>query len=230
MKIPMPATKFQELKKQPKISAFKLLVWLAVTLSTATAEASVVPIGSGAFPAASPLIAFDGLVNPTEANGLTVAGVLISYSIGNGNVAINDQGPGSTNNLDPLYLVSIGNATGLLTLSLPGLFDQFGFGWAVFTTIPVANATTLTLFNGATNVGALSYNGVPDPTFAGGFAGIRSSLPFNRVTIKFNAGAGAPAFVVDNFIMSTAVPEPSTILLMLSGVAGLLWGARRRIS
>jgi len=60
------------------------------------------------------------------------------------------------------------------------------------------------LFNGTTNVGSLSYNGVPDPTFTGGFAGIQSTIPFNIVQITFNS-AVAPAVALDNIrTLSTA--------------------------
>src|SRR5262249_9043097 len=94
------------------------------------------------------------------------------------------------------------------------------------------DATTIALFSGASNVGTLFYDGVPDPVFTGGFAGIQSSIPFDRVELTFNTVGGSPfpAFAVDNVLFSVAVPEPSTIFLVLSGATALLylrWGRLR---
>jgi hypothetical protein len=80
-------------------------------------------------------------------------------------------------------------------------------------------------------VGALSYNSIPDPIFSGGFAGIQSTVAFNIVKVTFDA-VNAPAFALDNIrtfsSASTTVPEPSTILLMGTGLGALLLGCRRR--
>ena len=85
-------------------------------------------------------------------------------------------------------------------------------------------ATTISIFNGATFLGALSYNGVPDPSFTGGFAGILSTLAFDRVVLTFNAAA-APAFALDNIRVAAAatVPEPATMVLLLVGLVAVLW-------
>ena len=200
-----------------------LSVFLGTALSTSVAKATVVGVGPGAFPAGSTLITFTGLPDGTEVNGLIVGGVLFNYSLGNGNVII-DGGPGVTNNINPQNIVSVGNPTGILTLLLPGLATTFGYGYAILNTIPVPNATTITLFSGATNVGSLSYNGLPDPTFTGGFAGIQSTIPFDRVQITF---AVAPAFALDNVRIAN-VPEPTTMLLLGTGLAGLAARVRRR--
>jgi hypothetical protein len=204
------------------------LILLFIAVSAINVDASVIPVGPGAFPATSALITFTGLPDGTEVNGLSVGNVLFSYSLGNGFVII-DGGPGVTNNIDPPNVVSSGDPSGVLVLTLPGFFDMFGYGYAILNTTAVPNATTVTLFNGTTNVGSLSYDGVPDPSFAGGFAGLQSTTPFNIVEIAFNFTA-APAFALDNirFASVSAIPEPSTMLLMLSAAAGLLWGTRRR--
>jgi hypothetical protein len=63
---------------------------------------------------------------------------------------------------------------------------------------------------------------VPDPSFTGGFAGIQSTLAFDRVAVTFNSVA-APAFALDN-IRIASIPEPATIMLVLSGaIWGVLW-------
>ena len=80
----------------------------------------------------------------------------------------------------------------------------------------------ISLFNGATPVGFLSYIATPDPTFPGGFAGIQSTLAFNRVEATFNS-VSAAAFALDNVRRgpAVAVPEPTTLMLLGTGVVGL---------
>jgi hypothetical protein len=205
-----------------KLSILEVALLWAIISQGSNALAAVIPIGP--FPA-STLITFTGLADGTEVNGLTVSGVLFTYSLGNGQVVI-DGGPGLTNNISPPNIVSIGNNNGTLTMLLPSPATMFGYGYAILNTVAVANATTISVFSGATNLGSLSYNGVPDPTFSGGFAGIQSTSAFDRVTVTFNFVA-APAFALDNVRIAN-IPEPSTMVLVLvSGVWGLLWYRRQ---
>jgi hypothetical protein len=208
-----------------------LLTFTFVSLATfATARiatASVIPVGIGAFGPGSTLTTFTGLANGLEVNNLVVDGILFQYSLGNGDVII-DGGPGNTNNITVPNIVSVGNNTGTLTLLLPSLVDTFGYGFAISNTGAVANATTISLFDGATPVGTLSYAGAPDPVFAGGFAGISSTVPFNVVQLTFNS-AVSPAFAVDNVrTFASTVPEPGTIVLLGTGLFALARSRRRR--
>jgi PEP-CTERM motif len=190
-------------------------------VSETDALASVMAIGPGAFPSGSLLIDFTGLANGTEVNGLSVGGVGFTYTVGgiptNGAVII-DGGPGTTNNISPPNIVSVGNNTGILAITLPGPTTLFGYGYAILNPGTVPNATTISLLSGNTPVGSLSYLGIPDPSFTGGFAGIQSTIPFDVVDVMFNS-AVAPAFALDNVrVANSAVPEPTTLLLLVTGM------------
>ena len=119
------------------------------------------------------------------------------------------------------------NNTGVLTLTLPSFVDTFGYGYALVAVGSIANATTISLFSGVTPVGSLSYAGNSDPTFTGGFAGIQSTSAFNRVQVTFNSVA-APAFALDNIRTFSAIPEPSTVLLLGTGLGVVLLYGRKR--
>lgn len=203
------------------------IVWLSLTLCAA-AYSSVIAVGPEAFPADPMLLDFATLSTGTEVNGLIVNGVQFSYTMGgsptNGVLRI-DGGPGITNNITPSNIVSVGGDTGTLGLLLPAPTTLFGYGYAILNRgglSIVANATTVNIFMGTSNLGTLSYTGVPDPVWSGGFAGIQSTIPFDRVELTFNFVA-APSFAVDN-VRFAIIPEPSTILL--AGVA-LALGLRR---
>ncbi len=212
----------------PQLSRIVFMALTFVVLGS-NASADVIPISQLAFPPGSTLINFNGLANGTEVNGLVVNGVSFAYTGGNGAVVI-DGGPGITNNVIPPNIVSVGNNTGTLIITLPGTVNLFGYGYAILNTMSVTNATTISVFSDLTPLGFLSYNGAPDPNFTGGFAGIQSTTPFNRVAVTFNAAA-APAFALDNIRFAnttTATPEPTTMLLLGTGLAGVGAKLRRR--
>jgi hypothetical protein len=212
------------MRKQPAGIAMAFVTAWAVFAAPA-AWATTIPIGVAAFGSGSTLTTFTGQVSGTEVNGLIVDGILFQYSLGNGIVAL-DGGPGVTNNISPLNIVSGGNDTGVLSMTLPSLVDSFGYGFAILSANTVAVATTMSLFDGATLVGSLSFGGAPDPTFTGGFAGVQSTLLFNRVDVTFNSAA-APAFALDNIRTANAVPEPGTLFLLTTGIGALVRGRRR---
>jgi len=182
-------------------------------------------------------VSFTGVAIGTEVNGLTVdaavgplGGILLQYSLGNGRVAIG-IGPNTTANINPPAVVSNPgpNNSGVLTMTLPSLIDTFGYGYALQGTGTILNGTTMTLFNGATPVGSGSYTAMPDLTVPGGFAGIQSTLAFNRVEATFNS-VSAASFALDNIRIGpvvAAVPEPTVAVLWGTGVLCMI-GVRAR--
>lgn len=195
----------------------------ALALASASAGAAVSAVGPGAFSGSSLLVDFSSAPDGVDVHGLTVDGLTFNFSLGGGQVIING-GPGVTNSVSPPNVVSIGNPAGVLGVALPGLSSMFGYGYALLSSGTVPDGTTITLFNGASNVGSLSYTAVPDPDFPGGFAGISSTLPFDRVELTFNAAA--QAFAADNFRV-TAVPEPTTLGMLTLGICALLLRQKR---
>jgi hypothetical protein len=216
---------------RPKVLLLAQISLVMVFVLGSKASASVIPITQVSFPPSSTLLNFNALASGTEVNGLLVNGVSFSYSLGNGAVVI-DGGPGTTNNVDPQNIVSVGNNTGTLTVILPAPANLFGYGYAILSVGAVANATTISVFNGAPPLGSLSYAGANDPTFTEGFAGIQSTLLFNRIEINFNSVV-APAFALDNvlfanMIRDTTVPEPMTMLLLGTVLAAVALKIRKR--
>jgi len=218
------------------ISSALVLVCSLVAVPRATA--SLITIGIGAFQMGSTLTTFTGLALGTEVNGLTVAsavgpggGILFQYSLGNGRVAIG-IGPNTTANINPPAIVSNAGANnaGVLTMTFPELVDVFGYGYALQGTGTILNGTTLSLFNGATSVGSLSFTASPDLVVPGGFAGVQSTLPFNRVEATFNS-VSAVSFALDNVRRGPAVavvPEPTTVVLVGTGVLAVMRARARR--
>ena len=210
------------MKRRCKLSILEVALLWGIFLPGSSALAGVVPIGP--FPT-STLITFTGLAGLTEVNGLTVSGVSFAYAIGggpcNGCLAIAEPF-GTTNSVEPLYIATRPGrpdaATGTLTMVLPSPVSTFGYGYAVNVLVALTNATTISVFSGATFLGSLSYNAVADPSLVGGFAGVQSTLPFDRVSVNFPGNA---AFGVDNIRIGIVnTPEPSTMLLVLSSVIG----------
>jgi hypothetical protein len=180
-----------------------------------------------------PQVTFSEVPSFTPLNGLTINGLTFSENVPISFTAPAGFGPGNTNNISgAMALSGLGSipAGYVLSVSLANQALSFGFGFALQgLTTSVANAVTLTLFSGATNLGSLSFAGNADPNFTGGFAGIGNNVFFDRVQITFNQNA--TGFAVDNFVARDRVPENGgTLLMLLAGAAplGVLARLRRR--
>jgi hypothetical protein len=115
---------------------------------------------------------------------------------------------------------------------MPGLESAFGFGYAdlegVGDTDP--DAVTITLFDGATSLGSLSYPGTPDPAFPGGFAGIASTSEFDSAQVVFSSSALAYDFDNVSAIAASGTPEPDSATTALLGTLVLIGAMRWRRS
>ena len=211
------------MKSTPLLTAASLLL----TLMTSRAGLFFVNEALLTPPAVNPasIVHFDEVPDGTPINGLTIKGFTFSENTPQA-LATSGGGPGPTNHISPpeaLQLLGTFNpATYALTVTMPGAVTSFGFGFAILDLAPTANALTITLFNGATNLGSLTYAGSPDPMFDGGFAGIGSTDAFTSARITF--GPTAQSYAIDNMAAVTAaIPEPGTALfgLALCGIAAI---------
>jgi hypothetical protein len=212
------------------MSIIRTLPALALYLLAASfSNAALTPIGPLNFASGATTLDFSAVPFGTEANGLVVDGVLFQVtkngSPSDGTVIV-DGGPGVTANIAPPNLVSLFDVSGVtLVVSLPGSATQFGYGYAILAEVPVPAATTIQLFAGLTPIGSISFDGSPDPTYAGGFAGVASDTPFDLAVLTFsNLG---DAFAVDNVTFARTVSDQGPTLILLSvGVLVLLFVRR----
>ena len=127
-------------------------------------------------------------------------------------------------------LIWIGSSKKDLLMLPDEVVDVFGYGYALQATGTIGNGTTFSLFNGTTLVGSQSFSATPDLVVPGGFAGVRSTLPFNRVEATFNSAASL-AFALDNIRRGpavAAVPEPISAVLLGMGLLAILRARTRR--
>ncbi len=86
---------------------------------------------------------------------------------------------------------------------------------------------TFNLFSGPISLGSFSFGTIPDGTTFQ-FIGFTSNIPITGLTIEATVPGASPNLdiVLDNFLVSSPVPEPGTTAFVGLGVLGLL-GARR---
>jgi hypothetical protein len=218
------------MKSAPKLRLSVVAVILCAALLP-VCSASAAPFAVPKATLQPPQVTFSEVPSFTDLNGLSINGFTFTENMQTAFTAPPGFGPGNTNNIsgDAAHSGVPPGAGYILTVSLASPALSFGFGFALQGTASVANAVTLTLFSGMTNLGSLVFAGAPDPVFTGGYAGIGNDALFDRVEITFNPQFGN--FVIDNFSARAAVPEAGGTLLMLLGSAaplGLFALIRRR--
>ena len=159
-------------------------------LATSFSHAVLTPIGPLDFASGATVLDFSAHADNTEANGLIVDGILFQAtkngSSTNG-VVIVDGGPGTTGNITPPNLVSLSDLNAIaLIVSLPNLAIQFGYRYTLNAAVSIPVATTIELFASSAPVGSISFTGIPDPIFTGGYAGLASDAPFDRAVLTFS--------------------------------------------
>jgi hypothetical protein len=195
----------------------------ALLLPLCGAWAAPVPISPGFLQ--PPQVTFSEVPAGTALNGLSINGFTFTENLATAFTAP-PGGPGNTNNIAGAYALSgVPPGAGyILSIALLNPARSFGFGFSLQGGASGPNAVMITLFNGATNLGFLTFAGNPDPNFIGGFAALGNDAFFNRVEITFDPSF--TGFAVDNFAANSQVPEGRSMFLMLLGGL-LLWAFSR---
>jgi hypothetical protein len=216
-----------------------IFVLLAVALSIGRA-ASAAPI----------TINFETLpALPTQPNNFAAAGPMQTYTVAGvfsisggvvlGNPTFLPAFPlhgtppnlyGTTDIADPSLLDTI-------TLTFPSAEDIVSVTGVLFNGQPIAENYVVDAFSGATLVSMNAFTGMAASTSTSAFGNISLSSiaaqPITSVTITTpDAAPNGWDFFVDTITITpaavTPTPEPSTALILLTGVLGLLAARRRR--
>jgi hypothetical protein len=245
---------------RPASKTLSLVVAAAACLAAPDANAGLVVSGSvGGAPTGVVKENFDALTPGTAATTLLPSGIVISYrpdaqavsgsssglyaapflSGGNG-LGFGSGGstqPGGADATTYITSGSYGSVSGaVVSLQLPALERYFGILWG-----SVDNYNTLSFYNGATLVGAITGSDVT--ASPNGDQGVNGTLyvnidatggsTFDRVV----ATSGQYAFEFDNVAFNqiaraeiASVPEPVGLSLLATGLLGMLFARRRRVT
>jgi hypothetical protein len=206
------------------INKFSTVTIVTITLLfPLLSAATITAIGENDFPANRTLIDFTGY-DGYPVNHLVIQGVTFDYSYHTADRAYIGRDGGDSNHISgPALDVNVDEWVGHITMDLPQLETMIGYGFDGPSHGLVHNATIMKLYNGSQFIGSLGFDGNADPDWTGGYAGLVSTDPFNRVEVYFNTGLG---FAMDN--VSFATPEPGSLALLGTGIVGLGGLLRRR--
>jgi PEP-CTERM motif len=222
----------------------------AFALRAAILLCAALTLAVGRLALAAPItINFDTLPSlPTQPNNFAAAGAVQTYTVAGafsitGGVVLGDptflasfaahgsppNAYGTADFADPSLLSTI-------TLTLPSAEDIVSVTGVLFNGQPVAESCEVDAFSGASPIGSQVFTNMAATGSVSGFGNFSlasdAANPITRVTITTaNAVANGWDFFVDTITITPAVtttPEPSTVLILLSGALGFLVARRRR--
>ena len=176
-------------------------------------------------------LTFDELgTDPVPADGVTVSPFTFGFTVGgvgNATDAYYNLYDFGWNSMNVQGAALEGTTAGVLSVSFAAPVRDLGFDVALDTIGPVTAGATVSLFDWGWNL--LETRSVDlDSLFPDAFAEAHfaySGAPLGGFDLSFNPQAGAGIFALDNL---NAVPEPSTCILLGSGLAGLVLVVRKR--